>query len=351
MLRFFGCDSYNDREWCGESHTRLAGVGKKMMMRWPHGLLLTAVFAVSGIPTGLAQSGHPEAPPPPPGAKTKKCSGRSVPQFTDITAQSGIHFKHTSDPDKKYIIESMSGGVLLFDYDRDGWLDIYFTNAPTVAIAMQKKGSPGALYRNNHDETFTDVTRTSGLSNSCFAMGGAVGDYNNDGWPDVYLTCLGGNTLYENNGNGTFTDVTSKAGVSDGRWSTGAAFGDYDGDGFVDLMVTNYVDFRLDDLPKFGSATYCKYRGLDVQCGPRGLKRVRGIRCFTTMATVRSPMFQTLPGSATRMATMDLVFYGRTTITPGAPRSKLRTTPLRSSFTATWGIESSKRLALSRARR
>ena len=103
-------------------------------------------------------------------------------------------------------------------------------------------------------------------------MGGAVGDYNNDGWPDLYVTCLGGNVLYRNNGDGTFTDVTAKAGVADGRWSTGAAFGDYDGDGFVDLMVTNYVDFHLDDLPGFGSAPFCKYRGIDVQCGPRGLR-------------------------------------------------------------------------------
>ena len=103
-------------------------------------------------------------------------------------------------------------------------------------------------------------------------MGGAVGDYDNDGWPDLYVTCLGGNVLYHNNGDGTFTDVTAKAGVADGRWSTGAAFGDYDGDGFVDLMVTNYVDFHLNDLPGFGSAPNCKYRGIDVQCGPRGLK-------------------------------------------------------------------------------
>jgi hypothetical protein len=166
----------------------------------------------------------------------------------------------------------MSGGVILFDYDRDGWLDIYFTNAPTVEMAVKGETSLGVLYHNNHDGTFTDVTAKSGLNKPCFAMGGAVGDYDNDGWPDLYVTCLGGNVLYHNNGDGSFTDVTAKAGVADGRWSTGASFGDYDGDGLVDLMVTNYVDFHLNDLPGFGSAPNCKYRGISVQCGPRGLR-------------------------------------------------------------------------------
>jgi hypothetical protein len=220
----------------------------------------------------LAQGGHPTPPPPPPGAKTTKCAGRPVPQLEDITAKSGVTFRHTADPSKKYIVESMSGGVILIDYDRDGWPDIYFTNAPTVEMAVKGEKSQGVLYHNNHDGTFTDVTAKSKLNSPCFAMGGAVGDYDNDGWPDLYLTCLGGNVLYHNNGDGTFTDVTAKAGVADGRWSTGAAFGDFDGDGFVDLMVTNYVDFHLNDLPGFGKAPNCKYRGIDVQCGPRGLR-------------------------------------------------------------------------------
>ncbi len=219
-----------------------------------------------------AQSGHVAPPPPPPGARATKCAGRPIPQFEDVTAKAGITFRHTSDPSKRYIVESMSGGVILLDYDRDGWPDIYFTNAPTVEMANKGEKSLGVLYHNNHDGTFTDVTAKSGMTSACFAMGGAVGDYNNDGWPDVYLTCLGGNILYRNNGDGTFTDVTAKAGVADGRWSTGAAFGDYDGDGFADLMVVNYVDFHLNDLPGFGSAPFCKYRGIDVQCGPRGLR-------------------------------------------------------------------------------
>jgi enediyne biosynthesis protein E4 len=228
-------------------------------------LLLSANLA-------FAQGGHPTPSSPPPGAKSAKCSGRPIPQLEDITAKTGITFKHTSDPAKKFIVESMSGGVIIFDYDRDGWPDIYFTNAPSVEMALKGQKVPGALYHNNHDGTFTDVTEKSGLNSPCFAMGGAAGDYDNDGWPDLYLTCLGGNVLYHNNGDGTFTDVTAKAGVADGRWSTGASFGDYDGDGFLDLMVTNYVDFHLDDLPGFGKAPNCKYRGIDVQCGPRGLK-------------------------------------------------------------------------------
>jgi hypothetical protein len=219
-----------------------------------------------------AQGGHPIPPPPPPGAKTIQCHDRPIPQLEDVTQKAGIHFSHISTPEQKYILDSMSGGVLLLDYDRDGWLDIYFTGAPTVEMALKGEKSRGALYHNNHDGTFSDVTDKAGIATPCFAMGGAVGDYNNDGWPDIYVTCFGGNVLYRNNGDGTFTDVTAKAGVADGRWSTGAAFGDYDGDGFLDLMVSNYVDFHLDHLPPFGNNSTCKFEELDVQCGPRGLK-------------------------------------------------------------------------------
>jgi hypothetical protein len=238
-----------------------------MVSRKTLAIFLSLLVAASSS----AQMAH-NAPATPPGAKNAKCSGRSIPQLEDVTAKTGIDFVHTSDPEKKYILESMSGGVLLIDYDRDGWLDIYFANAPTVAMALKGQHAWGKLYHNNHDGTFSDVTGRAELKTPCFGMGGAVGDYDNDGWPDLYLTCYGGNVLYHNNGNGTFTDVTTKASVRDGRWSTGAAFGDYDGDGNVDLMVVNYVDFHLDDMPAFGSMPSCKYRGVDVQCGPRGLK-------------------------------------------------------------------------------
>jgi hypothetical protein len=196
----------------------------------------------------------------------------TLPQLVDITDSTGIKFEHLSSSDKKYIVESMSGGVALIDYDRDGLPDIYFTNAPTVDMALAGKKAHAALYHNNGDGTFTDVTDKAGVGFPCFAMGAVVGDYNNDGWPDLLVTCLGGVVLYRNNGDGTFTDVTKQAGLNDTQFATGAAFGDYDGDGWADLFVSHYVDFHLDDLPKFGSSKTCQYHGLAVQCGPRGLK-------------------------------------------------------------------------------
>jgi enediyne biosynthesis protein E4 len=192
--------------------------------------------------------------------------------FSDITATAGIQFQHTTSPDKKYLIESMPGGVLLLDYDGDGWLDIYFTNSLSVEMALQAQKAKSALYRNNHDGTFTDVTERAGVGYPCWAMGGAVGDYNNDGWPDMLITCEEGMVLFRNNGDGTFTDVTKQAHLTDPRWSTGAAFADFDGDGFVDLMVSRYVEFDLNHLPQFGVGATCRFRGIPVQCGPRGMK-------------------------------------------------------------------------------
>jgi len=167
----------------------------------------------------------------------------------------------------------MSGGVALIDYDGDGWLDIYFTNAQSVAMAQKGQKSRSALYRNNHDGTFSDVTDKAGVGYPCWAMGAVVGDYNNDGWQDLLVTCFGGVVLYRNNGNGTFTDVTKAAGLgNDNLWAAGATFGDYDGDGWPDLFVSHYVEFDLKNMAAFGSSEICRYMGIDVQCGPRGLK-------------------------------------------------------------------------------
>jgi enediyne biosynthesis protein E4 len=192
--------------------------------------------------------------------------------FTDITDRAGIKFTHVSSPEKKYIVESMSGGVALFDYDNDGYLDIYLVNSLTVDLVKSKQKTRSVLYHNNGDGTFTDVTDKAGVGDIGWGMGAAIGDYNNDGWDDIYVTCLGPNHLLRNNGNGTFTDVTQKAGVGDPRWSTGAAFVDYDNDGKLDLFVANYVDFDVNNLPEFGKGRTCQFKGVPVQCGPRGLK-------------------------------------------------------------------------------
>jgi len=228
--------------------------------------------------TGLAQMGT--ATPLSPKEREKaeaerKATGdlANYPKLVDITSLTGVRFDHKSSPEAKFIAESMSGGVALIDYDGDGWPDIYFTNAQSVEMAQKGVKSRSALYRNNHDGTFADVTDKAGVGYPCWAMGAAVGDYNNDGRPDLLVTCLNGVVLYRNNGDGTFTDVTKAAGLAgDSGWATGAAFGDYDGDGWADLFVSHYVDFHLNDLPAFGSGKSCKYLGLDVQCGPRGLK-------------------------------------------------------------------------------
>ena len=197
----------------------------------------------------------------------------NVPQLVDITPSTGIHFEHLSSSEQKYIVESMSGGVALIDYDGDGWLDIYFTNAPNVAMALAGKQAPSALYHNNHDGTFTDVTEKTGVGHPCWAMGAAVGDFNNDGLPDLIVSCFGGVVLYRNNGNNTFTDVTKAAALDkDTGWATGVSFGDYDGDGNSDLFVPHYVDLDLHSLPEFGSLKTCQYHSIAVQCGPRGLK-------------------------------------------------------------------------------
>lgn len=205
-------------------------------------------------------------------ARSAQSSAAEFPHFVDITASTGIHFNHLSAPDKKYIVESMSGGLALIDYDGDGYPDIYFTNAQSVDMALVGKKAKSELYHNNHDGTFTDVTDKAGVGYPCWAMGAVVGDYNNDGRPDLLVTCFGGVVLYRNNGDGTFSDVTKQAGLGgDNAWAMGAAFGDYDNDGWPDLFVDHYVDLDLHDLPSFGSKKTCEYHGIAVQCGPRGL--------------------------------------------------------------------------------
>jgi len=192
--------------------------------------------------------------------------------FTDVTKASGINFINASSAEKKYIVESMSGGVAMADFDNDGRLDIYLVNSYTVEAALAKKARPpAALYRNLGNGKFEDVATKAGVADPGWAMGVSVADYDNDGDDDLYVTCFGPDRLYRNLGAGRFEDVTGKAGVSDARFSAGAAWGDYDRDGDLDLFVANYVDFKLDDLPQFGKGQLCQYRNIPVQCGPRGL--------------------------------------------------------------------------------
>jgi enediyne biosynthesis protein E4 len=195
-------------------------------------------------------------------------------RFSDVTGRAGINFAHVSSPEKRYIVESMSGGVALIDFDGDGLLDIFLVNSLTVELARSKGGSRSALYRNNGDGTFREVAERAGVADVGWGMGAAVADYDNDGDEDLYVTCVGPNRLYQNRGDGTFADVTGRAGVGDPRWSAGAAFFDYDSDGHLDLFVANYIAFDLANLPEFGKGKLCQYKGVPVQCGPRGLPGV-----------------------------------------------------------------------------
>ncbi len=199
--------------------------------------------------------------------------------FQDDSEKAGLsRWRHVmGTPQDTFIIETVGSGVALLDYDNDGWLDIYLVNGSTYDAVSGKTTPPhAALFHNNHDGTFTDVAEKAGVTNDRWGFGVAVGDYDNDGWPDLYVTNFGKNRLYRNNHDGTFTDVAEKAGVALGNWSTGATFGDYDGDGRLDLFVPGYVHYDMEHPPVPGSPVVafstCEFRGVKVMCGPRGLK-------------------------------------------------------------------------------
>jgi hypothetical protein len=198
--------------------------------------------------------------------------------FIDDSQKSGLaSWTHVmGTPEKKFIIEANGSGVCLLDYNNDGWLDIYLVNGSTYDALSGKTTPPhAALFRNDHDGTFTNVASIAGVTNDRWGFGCAVGDYNNDGWPDLYVGNYGKNRLYRNNHDGTFTDVAEQAGVTLGNWSTGATFGDYDGDGRLDLFVPGYIHYDIAAPPVPGSKTVaytsCNFRGIAVMCGPRGL--------------------------------------------------------------------------------
>ena len=244
-----------------------------------------------------------KALPPTVAAPPSASAARGV-AFVDVTAASGLdRFRQVSGGSAKdYIVEATGSGVALVDYDDDGWLDVYFVNGSTFpALRASAPAPPAALFRNNRDRTFTDVTRAAGVENGRWGQGVCAGDFDNDGREDLFVTNFGRSRLYRNRGDGTFADVAETAGVAVAGWSTGCAFGDYDGDGKLDLFVAGYVKLdpeRLPPAPPPGAvaardaplapappaerpgmgaaysagAPYCEYRGQPVMCGPRGLK-------------------------------------------------------------------------------
>jgi hypothetical protein len=241
--------------------------GVWMKFRRPTVLFLTASFLVIGCGQKPSTNVNPPASEPakalsqtqPPAPAPVEPATASVPQadtvkrrpsgpieFVDVTSQSGIHFKHNSGAfGKKYLPETMGSGVCVLDYDNDGWPDIFFVNSMDWPEHKTGKSYP-ALYHNNHDGTFTDVTREAGLAVESYGLGCAVGDYDNDGFADLYVTTVGSNHLFHNLGNGKFTDVTAKAGLASPGFSASAVWFDYDNDGKLDLFVTHYIEWSVE---------------------------------------------------------------------------------------------------------
>jgi hypothetical protein len=201
--------------------------------------------------------------------------------FVDIAHAAGLTHETIYGGVEKanYIVESNGCGVAFYDYDNDGWLDIFLLNGSRIDGFATGDNPINHLYRNNRDGTFTDVTEKAGLAHSGWASAVCIGDYDNDGFDDLFLTYWGKNVLYHNNGDGTFTDVTEKAGVGGDpkRWNAGCTFVDYDRDGKLDLFVSNYIDVDLKELPLPGRGTNCTWKGVSVFCGPRGLKGTQNI--------------------------------------------------------------------------
>ncbi|MBL8211780.1 MAG: CRTAC1 family protein [Bryobacterales bacterium] len=203
-----------------------------------------------------------------------KASGVPFPaRFTDVAKQAGLTIPtvYGAPHAKQYIVETTGCGVAFLDYDNDGWLDIFVLSGTRLDGAPA--GATNRLYKNNRDGTFTDVTAKAGLQRTGWASAVCIGDYNNDGFDDLFVTYWGQNVLYRNNGDGTFTDVTKEAGLlhAERRWGSGCTFLDYDRDGKLDLFVANYVDFDPTKVPKPGQSANCNWKGIPVNCGPRGL--------------------------------------------------------------------------------
>jgi hypothetical protein len=191
--------------------------------------------------------------------------------FRDVAKEAGVTFVHHAAPEKKYITESMGGGVALLDYDNDGLVDIYFVDSLTIDTVNDPKAARSALFRNLGNMKFEDVTDKAGIGHPGYGMGVCTADVDGDGWEDIYVTNFGPNKFYRNNRDGTFSDITAQSGAAGSLWSAGCGFADYDRDDDLDLFVSRYVRIDMANLPQFGKDKTCEYRGVAVQCGPRGL--------------------------------------------------------------------------------
>jgi len=212
------------------------------------------------------------------GAPRPKFSGRPFPvTFSDVASRAGFTAPliYGEEYAKKYIVEANGCGIAFYDYDQDGWLDVFLLNGTRHEGFPAGQEPTNHLYHNNRDGTFTDVTEKAGLHHTGWAYGVCVGDYDNDGHDDLFLTYYGKNVLYHNNGDGTFTDVTARAGLAQAgtRYGSGCTFVDYDRDGYLDLFVSRYIDMDLATTPVGGASRYCQYKGVPVNCGPLGLKQ------------------------------------------------------------------------------
>jgi hypothetical protein len=240
-------------------------------------IVVSGQISVEVFSQGVAVPKRPAKPQP--GARPDASPPKI--EFQDIAAKVGVTARHVTGAqfEKKYIIETTGSGVALFDYDNDGWLDIFLVNGTTLE-GFPKGQEPGNhLYHNNRNGTFTDVTEKVNLARSGWGQGACVGDFDNDGYDDLFVTYWGQNALYRNAGKSGFIDITEKAGLLSklARWSTGCSFIDFDKDGDLDLFVANYVDFDISKTPAKGSNQYCLWKGVPVMCGPRGLPAGRNI--------------------------------------------------------------------------
>ena len=201
--------------------------------------------------------------------------------YRDVAVEAGLTAVNVSggEDKKKYILETTGSGVAIFDFDGDGWMDIFLANGTTLDGGGKGEKATGHLYRNLGHLRFQDVTASAGLARSGWGQGVCAGDYDNDGHPDLFVTYYGHSVLYHNEGNGVFQDVTAASGVRSEavRWDTGCSWFDYDNDGRLDLVVTAYLEFDRAKVPEPGSGSYCIWKGIPVMCGPRGLPFTRNL--------------------------------------------------------------------------